>query len=110
MAVGDNVIIGAGSVRSNYSGNVPVYDLKRQENGDIYFAPNGIAYADVKGGVTGGCTGKIHGNPVKVFTTTLAGEKTGSSFGALDTVLLYPVFLNKYQKVGWFPSDHMHIV
>lgn len=110
MSIGDTVVIGEGSVRTSYSGNVPVYDLKREQNGDIYFAPNGIAYADVKGGVTGGSRGKIHGKPVKVFTASLSGEKSGASFGALDTTLLFPVFLDKYQKLGWFPSDHMHIV
>jgi len=109
MPVGDHVKLGMGGVQiSDLS--IPVYELMKTPNGDISFDHNGAARPVIIGGVKGGSVGEIVGEAIKVPKTLLKGFSEGSAaMTGNEYVLMIPVYINYYQKIGWFPSDHVRI-
>lgn len=105
--IGDKVKIGMGSVEISPE-NVPVYDINSDPNNKIIFDQSGAASPRVVGGVKGGTSGEIVGHPVKVMKAALVGGNVGAAMG-MEYIQMFPVKLDYYQKVGWFPQDHVHI-
>lgn len=112
MAIGDSVRIGHGSVIHGVSAdNVPVYDLEKDQWGNIRCDINECAYPRAVGGVKGGTLGKIAGEPIKVqrsYIQQMAGAV--KSVGGADYVMLFPVHFEYYQKTAFVHQDHMHLV
>lgn len=105
--IGDKCRVGMGSV-DMITDNIPVYDLNSDQNNNVIFDQSGAASPKVIGGVKGGSTGEIVGNPVKVMKASLVGGNVGAAMG-LEYVQMFPVKLDYYQKVGWFPADLVKI-
>ena len=105
--IGDRVKIGMGSVEISAE-NVPVYDLLSDAGGKVIFDAAGAATPKVIGGVKGGSTGEIVGQAVRVMKASLVGGRDGAAMG-MEYIQIYPVRLDYYQKVGWFPQDFVHI-
>ena len=108
MAIGDKVRVGMGSVEISPE-NIPVYDLHSDQGGKVIFDQSNAATPRVMGGVKGNSSGEIIGPPVKVMKASLVGGNVGAALG-MEYVQMYPVRLDYYQKVGWFPQDHVHVV
>ena len=112
MSIGDSVRIGQGSAVHGVSpDNVPVFELECAPNGEVRWDINGCAYPRAIGGVKGGCTAKIAGEPVKVqrgYIQQMAGAV--KSVGGSDYIMLFPVHLDHYQKTAFVHQDHMHIL
>lgn len=109
MAVGDTVRVGYGTI-DTADVNVPVYNVSTDQAGNIIFDSLGGATPRVVGGVKGGSTGTIVGNPVKVSKAQLKGYSEGAAAMGMELVLLYPVEFTFYKQVAWVSQDHMHIV
>jgi len=112
MATGDRVIIGVGSMIRGVdaSVNVPVYELERNAGGMVIFDMNGCGVPVVVGGVKGGTKGKIVGEPTKVHRASIQGNRGVGVSGGNDTLLLYPVDLEHYQRMAFINQDHIHII
>ncbi len=109
--IGDRVRINFGTMVDTASlDNIPVYSPRVGANGDFIVANDGSVTIDTAGGVKPDTVGVIHGHPVKVYRTTLVGQSKIAGLGANDHVFLYPVMLEQYQQVGWFPTDHIRIL
>lgn len=110
MAIGDRVRIGAPGIIEG-TDNVVVYGLTKDQDGNVLFDSYGYALVQNLGGVKPGTTGTIQGPPVRVHKSGLIDKNRGAGFvGSVDIVDLYPVFLDYYQQLGFFPSDVMRIV
>jgi len=109
--IGDRVRINFGSMVDNSTlDNIPVYSPRLGADGDFIVANDGTVTVDTAGGVKPDTVGTIHGHPIKVYRTALVGQAKIAGLGANDNVLLFPVMLEQYQQVGWFPSDHVRIL
>ena len=107
--INDKVVVGMGGIQISKE-NVPVYLPVFDQQGRIQFDASGAAFVKVAGGVAGGTVGRISGEPLKIAKSALVGSSTqGASFG-VEYILLYPVDLEKYKTVGWFPMDHLHVI
>jgi hypothetical protein len=73
-------------------------------------ANDGSVIVESLGGVNVGSTGTIQGNPIMVHKTQLKDFEGVVGLGNNDVVPLYPVFLDKYQRDGWFPGHHVKIM
>lgn len=111
MAIGDFVKIGFGSsVHGVSTDNVPVFELEKDSLGKVRFDINGCAYVRPIGGVKGGLVGKIVGDPIKVQRSQVEKlNETTKNFGGTDTVVLFPVFFEYYQKTAFIHQSHMHL-
>lgn len=111
MAIGDTVRIGHGSaIHGVSSDNVPVFDLEKNEHGQVRLDINGCAYPRAIGGVKGGSTAKIVGDPIRVqrsYIERMAGAV--KSVGGADYVMLFPVKFDYYQQTAFVHQDHMHL-
>lgn len=115
---GDRVMIvhqhGINSLGITDQSNVIVYLPKTDENGNIVFDSNGIASVEKAGGVRIRTTGHITGGPIRVRRSDVAmsfesSENLFSNYSH-DYISLYPVFLDQYQRVGWFPSHNLQVI
>jgi len=113
--LGDRVMITAAQMHTTLGEVLPVYApatgpdnlLKENYDGTFDFVR--------KGGVKAGTTGSIHGAPMKIHRSQLLHlqniQETASALGGThDFVNMFPVFLDFYQQVGWFPVDHVKVI
>jgi hypothetical protein len=111
MAIGDSVRVGHGSVVHGVStDNVPVFELEKDEWGNIRCDLNGCAFPRPVGGVRGNSIGKVAGEPIKVQRSYVE-QMTGAvkSIGGSDYVMLFPVHFDHYQKTAFVHQNHMHL-
>lgn len=111
MAIGDSVRIGHGSVVHGVStDNVPVFELEKDEWGNVRCDLNGCAFPRPVGGVKGNSTAKIVGDPIKVQRSYVE-QMTGAvkSVGGSDYVMLFPVHFEHYQQTAFVHQNHMHL-
>lgn len=113
MAKGDRVRIDQTSDIVSESGQrlVFVYEPKASGGQYVINPSDGTCLIDCKGGVNAGSFGFIDGDPVKISKGSLK-ENLGVTpgFHGMDTTILIPVFLERYQTRGWFPADNVKIV
>ena len=113
MAQGDRVMIVEGSgILSSGDAVILVYQPRRDQHGEMVWDNTGtIASVQRMGGVKARSTGVIAGPPIRVRREeTMAGEAYTPGLGGYDLVEMYPVFLDHYQQVGWFPTSNMRVV
>lgn len=112
MAQGDRVMIVDGSgIMSNDNTHVLAFQPRRDQHGEMVWDHTGtIASVQRVGGVKARSTGVIAGPPIRVRKEEVVTEVQTAAFGGHDLLELYPVFLDYYQQVGWFPSSNMRIV
>lgn len=109
MSIGDRVKVGMGTIDTAVE-SVAIYNLASTSDGQIIFDHMGGASPKVAGGVKGGSTGTVIGNPVKVPKAFLVGMSNGAAAMGLEYVLVFPVEFDYYKQVAWVPLDHMHII
>ncbi len=110
MAVGDKVRIDSGTVMFKTVGeNIVVYAPVLGENGVPELDKHGCAKLKRMGGVKSGSVGIIAGGALKVHRGDLIEANTPEAMAAFgnDFVSVYPVDLEYYQQIGWFPIDHI---
>jgi len=112
MSIGDSVKVGMGSiVHGVASDNIPVFELEKDNIGNVRIDMNGCVFPRPVGGVKGGLTAKIVGEPVKVQRSYVERmTETTKGFGGSDLVMLFPVFFEYYQKTAYIHQNHMHII
>lgn len=109
MAIGDRVRVGAPGIIEG-TDNVVVYGLASDQEGNALYDSHGYSIVKSLGGVKPGTTGTIQGHPIRVHKSGLIDKNRAAGFvGSVDVVDLYPVFLDHYQQLGFFPSDVMRI-
>ena len=86
MAVGDHVRVGQGSIVHGVStDNVPVYELEKDQWGNVRCDINGCAFPRPIGGVKGNSLAKIVGDPIKVQRSYVERmNESTKSFGGSD--------------------------
>ena len=111
MAVGDHVRVGQGSIVHGVStDNVPVYELEKDQWGNVRCDINGCAFPRPIGGVKGNSLAKIVGDPIKVQRSYVERmNESTKSFGGSDFVMLFPVYFEHYQKTAFIQQNHMHL-
>jgi hypothetical protein len=111
MAKGDHVRVGHGStVHGIAPDNVPVYELEKDEWGNVRSDINGCAFPRPVGGVKGGSAATIAGDPIKVQRGYVERmSESTKSFGGADFVMLFPVYFPHYQKTAYIQANHMHL-
>ena len=110
MAMGDRVRIGLGTVMFKTVGDmVLVYEPDLGPDGQPQIDRNGCCRMKRAGGIKGGSTGSISGGSVRCHRTDLVEANAPESLVVIgkDFVDMFPVFLDTYQRVGWFPVDHI---
>lgn len=107
---GDRVKIGQQGFFNNPESVVPVYMPRLDGNGQFITDNRKNVSVEMQGGVKAGTTGVIHGDPVRVLRSQLYGSEAPVGTVGDDSTLLYPIALDTYQRVGWFPAEHMMIV
>jgi hypothetical protein len=112
MAQGDRVMIVDGSgVISSTDSMVLAFQPRRDPQGEMVWDRTGtIASVQRVGGVKARSTGTIAGPAIRVRKEEVVTEEYTAGFGGQDLLELYPVFLDTYQQIGWFPSGNMRIV
>lgn len=113
--IGDRIQIVSAQMHNTAGDVLPVYApatgpgnvLKENFDGTFDFVR--------KGGVKVGSSGYIHGAPMKIHRSQLLHlqniQETASALGGTnDYVNMYPIFLDFYQQVGWFPIEHIKII
>lgn len=109
--IGDRVRIGAtGTFKEADDTMVFVYRPKVDAAGNFIEAGDGTYMFESVGGVKAGTSGAIQGQPVKVHRTQLKTYSGMAGLGSTDNVLMFPVFLDHYQQVGWFQNDDVKIM
>lgn len=109
MAIGDRVVVGDGYT---WTGEVtvvvygPVMDAQGNIQNDYY----GAATLQRLGGVKGGSTGTIAGQPLKVHRIQLVGEQNVPSIGGVELVNVFPVKFDYYQRTAFVPASHVRIL
>lgn len=112
MAIGDSVRVGHGSLVHGIStDNVPVFELEKDLSGNIRYDLNGCAFPRAIGGVKGGSSGKIAGEPLKVQRSYIE-QMTGAvkSIGGADYVMVFPIYFEHYQKQAFVHQNHVHLM
>lgn len=111
---GDRVQITSGMLHIQSDEVLPVYAPTKLGNGQLKESYDGSCEFQRLGGVKAGTTGVIQGAPLKIHKTQLLHLQNAPAIASLggtnDFVNMFPVFLDYYQQVGWFPSDHIKIV
>ena len=111
---GDRVQITSGMLHTQADEVLPVYGPTKLGNGQLKESYDGSFEFQRLGGVKAGTTGVIQGPPLKIHRTQLLHLQNTPATAALggtnDFVNMFPVFLEHYQQVGWFPSDHIRVV
>ena len=111
---GDRVQIKSGLMLSSNDEVLPVYSPTKLSTGQLKESYDGSFEFQRLGGVKSGTTGTIQGDPLKIHRSQLLHLQnipaTAALGGSNDFISMFPVFLDYYQQVGWFPSDHIKIV
>jgi len=111
---GDRVQIKSGLMINTADEVLPVYSPSKLGNGQLKESYDGSYEFQRLGGVKSGTTGTIQGPPLKIHRSQLLHLQnvpaTAALGGTNDFVNMFPVFLDYYQQVGWFPSEHIKIV
>ncbi len=111
---GDRVQITSAMLHTQADEVLPVYGPAKLQNGQLKESYDGSYEFQRLGGVKAGTTGVIQGPPLKIHRTQLAHlqqvQSTVALGGTNDYVNMFPVMLDYYQQVGWFPVDHIKIV
>ncbi len=110
--LGDRVKIGtSGAFQESAQDMFHVYLPRRESIGGAFLqAADGTVMVESVGGVKTGTTGTICGEAIRVHRATLKNAHGVPGLGASDFVLMYPIQLDQYQQVGWFPADDLRIV
>jgi hypothetical protein len=113
--LGDRVLIVSAQIHSTVGEVLPVYSPATGPNNVLKENYDGTFDFERKGGVKVGSSGHIHGAPMKIHRTQLLHlqniQETASALGGTnDYVNMFPVFLDFYQQVGWFPVEHIKIM
>jgi len=110
MSKGDRVIVGDGYTWKENGTSVMVYMPKLDEHKQHVITPDGSTVVAAVGGVKIGSLGVIDGPVINVHRSYLhnASEYT-PTYGGKDFIQMIPVFLEKYQKIGYFPVDNIRI-
>jgi hypothetical protein len=111
---GDRVVIKSALMINTTDEVIPVYGPAKQEGGQLKESYDGSFEFQRLGGVKSGTTGTIQGTPLKIHRTQLLHLQNAPTMAALggnnDFINMFPIFLDYYQQVGWFPVDHIKIV
>jgi hypothetical protein len=111
---GDRVQITSAMLHTQADEVLPVYGPAKLQNGQLKESYDGSYEFQRLGGVKAGTTGTIQGPPLKIHRTQLMHLQqvagTAALGGSNDYVNMFPVMLDYYQQVGWFPVDHIRIV
>lgn len=111
---GDRVTISSAVLHTQADEVLPVYSPAKLGNGQLKESYDGSYEFAKMGGVKAGTTGTIQGPPLKIHRTQLMHLQNTPATAALggtnDFVSMFPIFLDYYQQIGWFPSDHIRIV
>lgn len=111
---GDRVQITSGMLHIQSDEVLPVYGPTKLGNGQLKESYDGSYEFQRLGGVKAGTTGVIQGAPLKIHRSQLLHLQNAAALASLggtnDFVNMFPIFLDYYQQVGWFPSDHIKIV
>lgn len=113
MAKGDRVRIIATSEVMNEAGQKLVFVYEPKFDGKSYLInpSDGTCLIDCKGGVIADSFGIVDGEPLKISKASLKEHSTATpGFHGVDTTILIPVFLERYQTKGWFPADNVRVV
>jgi hypothetical protein len=115
MAKGDRVRIDATTGIFSENGGqelVYVYEPRIDPNtGKPLMNPSdGTCLIECKGGITKGSFGFIEGETLKISKMSLKDYNGVPGIHGTDTTILIPVFLERYQRRGWFPADNVRIV
>jgi len=91
---------------------LPVYAPVLNPDGSFKTTYDGGVELARLGGVKSGSSGTIQGPSIKVHKSQLLHlqEQTSALGGTNDFQSVVPVFLDAYQQVGWFPTDHVRVV
>jgi len=109
--IGDRVVVGDGYTWKEESGVVVMtYAPQLNESGHLNKTPDGGVVVSNQGGVKVGSTGVIDGPVINVHRSYLHNAQNYTkSFGGTDFIQMVPVFLDKYQRVGYFPVDNLRL-
>jgi len=108
---GDRVQIVSNMMHINKDEVVHVYAPVTNPDGSLQQTYDGFGVVKSMGGVKTGSTGVIQGDGLKVHRLQMHHlQNQGASLGGNETVVVFPVFLDAYQQIGWFPSDHLKVV
>jgi hypothetical protein len=105
----EKVMLGRRQLDKIISEKIPVYDLKM--DGDKPFVdPAGISFVGNVYGIDSGEVGFIDGTPLKVYKSTLKFVDKSEILAGSETTMIFPIYLDKYKKIVWVPTDMTHMV
>ncbi len=110
MAVGDRVRIDVGTVLFKTVGDfIVVYAPVLGPDQLPVMDKTGCVKLQRQGGVKSGSTGVIAGSALRCHRSELVESTSQEALTNLgnDFVDVFPVMLDHYQKIGWFPLDHV---
>lgn len=108
---GDRVQIVSSMMHINEGEVLHVYSPVTNSDGTLHTTFDGFNVVKSIGGVKAGSTGVIQGGGIKVHRLQMMHlQNQPTAMSGNETVTVFPVFLDTYQQVGWFPSDHLKIV
>lgn len=113
---GDRVVITnhtgtfIGAPDTSGQGMIFVYMPIVGEDGHFRQANDGTILIESKGGVNKGSTGTIHGDPITIHKTQLRDFEGVVGMGNNDVITMFPIFLDRYQQLGWFPANVIKIM
>ena len=115
MARGDRVRIDATTGIFAENGGqelVYVYEPRFDSKTNTYLInpSDGTCLIECKGGINKGSMGFIDGDTIKISKMSLKDYAGTPGLHGTDTTVLIPIFLERYQKLGWFPADNVRIV
>lgn len=88
-----------------------VYSPIMNTDGTPQVTFDGMVVVKSVGGVKAGSTGIIQGEAIKVNRLQMHHlQGQGSALSGNESVSLLPIFLDAYQQVGWFPTDHVKVI
>lgn len=108
MAIGDRVVIGDGSTWDEKV-TVAVYQPLLESNGSMRLDHFGASSVNRAGGVKGGSTGVITGQPIKVHRMQM-GEPHTPGLGNSDLINLFPIQFDYYQQLAYIRAEHIRVV
>lgn len=108
---GDRVQIVSSMLHISPEEVLHVYAPVKNSDGTPTVTYDGFNVVKSVGGVRAGSTGVITGEGMRVHRLSLLHlQGQGTPLSSNETVMVFPVFLDAYQQVGWFPADHLKVV
>lgn len=108
---GDRVQVVSNMLHINQDEVIHVYMPVTNPDGSLTATYDGYAVIKSAGGVKAGSTGVIHGDGIKVHRLSLHHlQGQGTALSGNEFMIVFPVFLDAYQQIGWFPSDHLKVI